>query len=219
MFSLSNQPLRTFRLWLALCISLLMALPLTALAGTAQAQLQSFIQDVETFQANFEQTLYDADSQPLKESVGSIQLKRPGRFVWTYTAPEVQQIVGDGQRIWLYDQDLAQVTVNSMDDRVAGTPLVLLMRSAPLEETFDVVELGEAEGINWLELTPKADSSDFEQVYIGLNEDGLVAMELRDNFGQATQIRFSNFEAGIPLKDELFQFTVPDGVDVIGLDE
>lgn len=206
---------------LACALSSIVALMLTV--STAQSadsleQLDSFIKDVETFQADFEQTLYDADSEPLQTSKGSIKLKRPGQFVWSYTQPDDQQIVADGERIWMYDKDLEQVTVNTIDDRIEGTPLVLLMRSAPLDETFDIKALGEADGISWVELTPKKQTSDFELVFIGLNEAGLAAMELRDNFGQATQIRFSNFEAGIALEDSLFEFVVPDGVDVIGFD-
>ena len=187
-------------------------------AADSLSQLDSFINDVETFQADFEQTLYDADSTPLQTLLGTIKLKRPGRFVWSYTQPDDQQIIADGERIWLYDKDLEQVTVNAINDRIAGTPLVLLMRSAPLDEAFDIKALGEADGINWVELTPKAETSDFELVFVGLNEAGLAAMELRDNFGQATQIRFSNFESGIELDDSMFKFVVPDGVDVIGLD-
>lgn len=205
---------------------LLRVLPVMALlmttslapAADSLSQLDSFIKDIDTFQADFEQTLYNADSEPLQTSQGTIKLKRPGRFVWSYTQPDDQEIIADGKRIWLYDKDLEQVTVNEINDRIAGTPLVLLMRSAPLDESFDIKALGEADGINWVELTPKAETSDFELVFIGLNEAGLAAMELRDNFGQATQIKFSNFQAGIVLDDALFEFIVPDGVDVIGLD-
>lgn len=190
----------------------------SAMAGDAMVRLEQFIRDVESFQADFDQTLYDADSQPLQTSSGTLRLKRPGRFIWSYSEPDTQEIIADGKRIWLYDKDLQQVTVNDMDERLAGTPLALLMRSVPLSESFDIVELGEAEGISWLELTPKSESSDFELVFLGLDEQGLAAMELRDNFGQATQIRFSNFEAGVALEDSLFDFVPPDGVDVIGFD-
>ncbi len=200
-------------------VAFLLLMSQSAIASTALDQLERFVKDVETFQAGFEQTLYDADSQPLQITSGTIKLKRPGRFVWSYEGADAQEIVADGERIWLYDKSLDQVTVNAIDERIAGTPLVLLMRSAPLEESFDIVELGEAEGINWLELTPKSETSDFELVFLGLNEKGLAAMELRDNFGQATQIRFSDFEADVELDDSLFVFEVPDGVDVIGLDD
>lgn len=208
----------TKRLWHTASVVLLLISPVVH-SGVALEQLESFIEDIETFEADFEQTLYDSDGEPLQKSLGSIQLKRPGKFVWTYFSPEEQQIVADGERIWMYDKDLEQVTVNTISDRIAGTPLVLLMRAAPLEDSFAIQELGSAEGINWVELTPKADSSDFEQVFIGLNGDGLAAMELRDNFGQATQIIFTDFNAGVELADSVFEFVVPDGVDVIGFDE
>lgn len=202
----------------AVALQLLFLSPLVH-SGIALEQLESFIQNVDSFEADFEQTLYDSDSEPVQKSIGTIQLKRPGKFVWTYFSPEEQQIVADGERIWMYDKDLEQVTVNTISDRIAGTPLVLLMRAAPLEESFTIQELGSAEGINWVELTPLVDSSDFEQIFIGLNADGLSAMELRDNFGQATQIIFTEFQAGVEFPDSLFEFNVPDGVDVIGFDE
>lgn len=182
-------------------------------------ELTRFIAELDTFEADFEQSLYGTDPEPLESSVGSVRLKRPGRFVWTYTEPETQIIIADGERIWMYDKDLEQVTVNRIDDRIAGSPLELLMNAGDLEESFDLRSLGEAEGIRWVELSPREPSSDFEMVFIGLDDSGLAAMELRDNFGQATQIRFSNFKSGIELDDSLFVFDAPDGVDILGLDE
>lgn len=190
-----------------------------AQAEQALEQLDRFINELETFEADFEQTLYGADSEALKTSLGSVKLKRPGRFIWIYTEPEPQVILADGERIWLYDEELEQVTVNAIDDRIAGSPLQLLMQSDGLDGSFDLTSLGDAEGISWIELKPRDESSDFELVFIGLDEQGLAAMELRDNFGQATQIRFTNFRSGIALDDSLFVFETPDGVDVIGLDE
>ncbi|MFK7890662.1 MAG: outer membrane lipoprotein chaperone LolA [Granulosicoccus sp.] len=182
-------------------------------------ELTRFIAELDTFEADFEQSLYGSGPEPLETSVGSVRLKRPGRFVWTYTEPETQIIIADGERIWMYDKDLEQVTVNPIDDRIVGSPLELLMNAGDLAESFDLRSLGDAEGIRWVELSPREPSSDFEMIFIGLDDSGLAAMELRDNFGQATQIRFSNFKSGIALDDSLFVFDAPDGVDILGLDE
>jgi len=181
--------------------------------------LEQFIDTLDSFEASFVQTLYDADSEPLRESSGTIKLKRPARFVWSYDAPEEQHIVADGENIWLYDVDLEQVTVNAIDERIEGTPLQLLMRAAPLSEGFDIESLGQEDGIDWFGLTPLTQASDFEQVFIGLKNDELAAMELRDSFGQATQIVFADFRKGLVMDDALFEFVTPEGVDVIGLDE
>lgn len=180
------------------------------------ARLTDFTDNLDSFTSNFEQTLYDADSHPLKTSTGSIALKRPGRFVWQYETPDPQTIVSDGEKVWLYDIELEQVTVSPLTERASGTPLSLLMGGTPLEESFVIKTLGEAEGIVWFELTPKSADTDFEQIFLGLNESGLAVMELRDSFDQATQIRFNEFQSGVTLDDERFLFVPPDGVDVIG---
>jgi len=201
----------------------LFLMPRTALADEAAAEpiatLEQFIESLDSFEASFEQTLYDTDDQPLGKSVGTIKLKRPARFIWKYSSPEPQLILADGERIWMYDEDLDQVTVNDMDDRINGTPLQLLMNAAPLSDGFDIETLGKSDGIDWFGLTPITQSSDFEQVFIGLRGATIAAFELRDNFGQATQIIISDFEKDIQFDDALFTFDVPEGVDVIGLDE
>jgi len=194
--------------------------PAAASASEAEAieRLTAFTTGLESFRARFEQTLYGADSEALQSSTGTVVLKRPGRFVWDYAEPAAQRIVADGERIWLYDRELDQVTVNPIDERVAGTPFTLLTGSAPLGEAYEVTVLGESEGIEWFELVPKTASGDFEMLFVGLEGAALAALELRDAFGQATQILFADFEANVEVEDETFVFDVPDGVDVIGLE-
>ena len=188
-------------------------------AASADALLQrlsDFTSDLSTLSASFEQALYDENDEPLQQSSGNVQIKRPGKFFWRYEEPDRQDIVTDGQTLWLYDHELEQVTVSPVDERISGTPLVLLTGGTPLDEQFTIEPLGGAEGIDWLELTPREDGSDFESVFIGLDDDGIAAMELQDSFGQATQIRFSNVATNQSIDDTTFQFEPPDGVDVIG---
>ena len=201
------------------------ALLTTLLTGPVLAQtsaLDTFMADVNAFSASFEQTLYDADGEELRTTAGTVVLERPARFRWEYEpavdGEEGQVLVADGVKVWLYDPELEQVTINLIDERVAGTPLVVLMGDDPLESAFNVTSLGVSEGVDWFELAPAAADSDFETVFVGLSDGGLAAMELRDSFGQATQIRFSDFDGNIDPEDGLFNFIPPEGVDVIGAD-
>lgn len=187
-----------------------------AAADDVLDRLRAFTMELESFTADFEQSLYNGDSDLLKNDVGTLSLKRPGKFIWRYDGEGGQEFISDGKSIWMFDKELEQVTVNALDDRLGGTPLVLLMGGVPLEEQFEVTPLGESDGIDWVELVPKDNSTDFESLFIGLNQSGLAAMELRDNLGQATQIQFNNFKADVALDDEQFNFVAPDGVDVIG---
>lgn len=193
----------------------------TLIAAPAHAndvldRLRAFTMELKSFTADFEQSLYSADSELLKNDVGELILKRPGKFIWRYDGEGAQEFISDGKSLWMFDKDLDQVTVNALDDRLGGTPLVLLTGGVPLEDQFTVTVLGASDGIDWVELVPKDNSTDFESLFIGLDQSGLAAMELRDNLGQATQIQFSNFKPDVALDDKQFDFVAPKGVDVIG---
>lgn len=179
-------------------------------------QLRAFTMDLKSFTADFEQSLYNSNSELLENNIGELLLKRPGKFIWRYDGAGGQEFISNGKSLWMFDKELDQVTVNALDDRVGGTPLVLLMGGVPLEDQFSVTDLGLSDGVDWFELIPKDNSTDFEALFIGLNESGLAAMELRDNLGQATQIQFTNFKSGVALDDNQFDFVAPEGVDVIG---
>ena len=179
-------------------------------------RLRSFVSEVTSFSAGFSQTLYNADGEVVKDDRGSAFLKRPGQLIWRYEGEGAQEIIADGKNIWLYDKELQQVTVNPLDDRVNGTPMVVLMGTGDLEEQFELTVLSHADGIDWIKLVPREAGADFESLFIGLTGTDLAAMELRDSFGQATQIRFSDFKPNIKISDDDFQFIPPAGVDVIG---
>jgi len=179
-------------------------------------RLRAFTMDLKSFTADFEQSLYNSNSELLENNVGKLLLKRPGKFIWRYDGAGGQEFISNGNSLWMFDKELDQVTVNALNDRVGGTPLVLLMGGVPLEDQFSVTDLGLSDGVDWFELIPKDNSTDFEALFIGLNDSGLAAMELRDNLGQATQIQFTNFKSGVALDDKQFEFVAPKGVDVIG---
>lgn len=188
----------------------------TAPAVLAQAALLDFSSSMFSFSADFTQTVYDSDSVALQESVGSVELMRPGRFRWTYTEPNSQVIVADGASLWVYDEDIKQVTVQPQSTTLGSAPIGLLSGQRSIESEFTITDLGLENGLQWFELEPLVQDTDFNAVYIALDDNGLHAMELRDNFDQATQIKFTDFKKNITLPQERFTFTPPDGADVIG---
>lgn len=182
----------------------------------AQEALLEFSSSMFSFSADFTQTVYDSDSVALQESAGSVELMRPGRFRWTYTEPNSQVIVADGATLWVYDEDIKQVTAQPQSTTLGSAPIGLLSGQRSIESEFTITELGLENGLQWFELEPLVQDTDFNAVYIALDDNGLHAMELRDNFDQATQIRFTDFKKNIGLAQERFTFTPPDGADVIG---
>lgn len=202
-------------------VSAVLVLPLLlvsmlAQAGPARERLDAFYRDVTTMRAEFVQTRISESGAEKQESKGTFLLQRPGRFRFEYKEPYKQLYVADGTKIWSYDPDLEQVIVKVLDGAVGDTPMLLLSGSHPLESRFTIVELGKGnESLQWLELLPKQGESSFELVRLGFNKKGLRVMELLDGLGQTTRMQFHKVEVNPSLDAKLFQFTPPEGVDVI----
>lgn len=197
--------------------SLLLSVSVALAAADDGAQrADSYLQDLKTLRATFDQSLYDENSNSIEESKGTLYLQRPGRFRWEYTQPYPQTIVADGENVWVHDVELAQVTVKPMDEAVGDTPALILTSDKSVTESFDVRELGEADGVFWVELTPRSAEATFKMVRLGFDNDELRVMDLIDNFEQTTQVRLSDLSKNTQLDAALFSFTPPDGVDVTG---
>ncbi|MXS84878.1 outer membrane lipoprotein carrier protein LolA [Nitrosomonas sp. HPC101] len=190
-------------------------LPLSVKAS-AVASLKTFVNKALTFRADFSQTLLDKNFQIVKKASGSMMFERPGKFRWTYDQPYQQLIIGDGKQVWFYDQDLAQVTVHQLDQTLGSTPAALLAGGNTIERDFNLQEIDVQGETEWLEAIPKNQENAFELIRLGFSKTGnLREMVLRDSFDQVTWLIFSATEQNPVLAPDLFQFTPPEGVDVI----
>src|SRR5205807_6638682 len=136
--------------------------------------------------ADLEQKVTERAGKPVQQSKGNFVFLRPGRFRWTYAKPVDQLIVGDGQRVWIYDRDLTQVTVRSISKALGSTPAALLAGASDVEKAFDLSDAGDKDGLEWLDAKPKEKEAGFERIRMGFDVAGVQAMELIDNFGQTT---------------------------------
>lgn len=184
-------------------------------AGATQ-RLEDVMSGLQTLRAEFSQTVLDANLNPVRESHGSLMLKRPGKFRWNYRAPFEQVIVADGVNLWTYDPDLEQATVKPLAATLASSPAALLTGSKPITEEFEISEIGPAGELYWIELHPIVQDTDFERVRVALAGGELDTMELVDNLGQTTRIRFSEVERNVAIEPSQFSFDPPEGTDVIG---
>jgi outer membrane lipoprotein carrier protein len=152
----------------------------------------------------------------VQQSKGSFIFQRPGTFRWVYAKPADQLIVGDGQRVWIYDRELNQVTVRKLSRALGSTPAALLAGSTEVEKAFELSEGGMRDGLEWLEAKPREREAGFDRVRMGFGSAGVEAMELVDHFGQTTLLRFTNLARNPKVDPAEFQFTPPKGADVLG---
>jgi len=201
--------MKRFFLFSVLCLSF------QAAHAASLERFQSYLRTTQSARGDFEQKVYDKAGKLVQDSRGSFAFLRPNRFRWTYVKPP-QVIVGDGERVWIHDADLNQVTVRRLVRVLGSTPAALLAGASDIQNAFEMKELGEKDGLEWLEAKPREKEAGFERIRLGLSTGGVEAMELADHFGQTTVLRFSNVVRNPQLDASTFRFSPPRGSDVLG---
>ena len=199
-----------------LLLTALVATSGLALADDGIAQLRQFVAATPSAEGEFEQTVLAQSGRKPQQASGKFAYARPGRFHWEYDRPYRQILVGDGVNLWTWDPDLNQATVRAMGDALGATPAAILFGSGELDEGFVLTEGGKDGELAWVEARPRQTDSGFESLRIGLQDGRLRRMEMRDNFGQTTLIRFTRLAPNPHLAADRFRFVPPAGADVIG---
>lgn len=198
-----------------LCCALVLAFPAASAQAGAIEKLHAFIEQTRSAKAEFTQEVIDSSGSVEQKASGTVQFQRPGKFRWTYDKPYEQLIVGDGEKLWIYDKDLNQVTRRNLDKALGSSPAALLAGADDVDKYFALSAVGMKKKLDWLEVKPYDEDSLFERVRMGFRGNSLEVMELYDHFGQKTTIKFSNFQRNPKSSPELFTFTMPKGADLV----
>ncbi|MVW77768.1 outer membrane lipoprotein chaperone LolA [Bordetella sp. 02P26C-1] len=207
---------RTWAVGVATAALLAMS-PMAVMAADAQTQLKAFVANVNSATGKFTQSTTGAQGATQRAQRGDFAFQRPGKFKWAVNQPYEQLVVSDGQRLFQYDPDLAQVTVRQVDQAIGASPAAILFGSGDLEQAFNVSPLPARDGLEWLRAKPRSADAGFAQVDIGLRNNLPARVELLDSFGQTTRVELSDIQANPPLPATEFSFTPPSGVDVVNM--
>ncbi len=175
----------------------------------------AFNSSTKSATARFEQQVFDRGGKTVERAEGTFAFARPGKFRWTYDKPHKQVLVGDGTRLWIHDPDLNQVTVKRMEGAISSTPAALLAGKDDITKLFTLKDAGSADGLAWVEASPKSQDTGFERVRLGLKARTLAAMELHDQLGGRTLLRFVDLKPNAAVSPQTFVFAAPKGADVI----
>lgn len=181
----------------------------------AEHALQTYVNNLKTFSADFEQIQPDEAVFELNQSFGHFELNRPGKLVWEYFKPEAQKIVVDGANLWVYDKELDQVTVRPIADIKGDIPLSWLLYSEKIESRFTIIDGGQSVGQRWYNLTPKK-ATYFQSIEVGMLDGEMVEVWMYQSPDNVIKVRFKNIESNHVIPLENFQFQVPENVDLIG---
>jgi outer membrane lipoprotein carrier protein len=195
-------------------VAAVLACSVAAARADALDTLREFVRDVKSGRAAFTQTVTSADGQKKRLSSGSFEFQRPNRFRFAYAKPFEQLIVSDGQKVWIHDVDLNQVSVRRLSAALGATPAALLA-GASLDQQFELAAAPATDGVDWVQAVPRQKDGAFQAMRIGFRGKELAAVEILDNFGQRSVLQFSQYAANVALPEQSFRFVPPAGADVI----
>jgi outer membrane lipoprotein carrier protein len=206
------------KIWVCLCSAIFsLNISFSALAAeTARDHLFVFSKNLNGLSGQFAQAVFDAKGKKLDSSKGTLALKAPRHFRWQYQKPFPQLIVADGLNVWIYDEDLAQVTVRPQSSAEGQSPLTVLTDFSLLDREYTTKNLADREQMQWLRLTPKAKEPPFVYCDLGFSGKDLKRMVVKDQLAQRSEWTFSGWKRNPNLDPEMFRFLVPKGVDVVG---
>jgi len=187
----------------------------SVLAASAQEQLKSFVQQVQSATGSFLQTVVGPQGQTRRPQSGQFSFERPGRFKWDVVSPYAQLIVSDAQQVFQFDPDLNQVTVRKVDQAIGASPAAILFGTGELDKVFVVTAQPERDGISWLRAKPRNGDAGFVHLDLGMSEGLPVRVVLLDAFGQTTRVELSGIQRNPALPASTFQFVAPAGADVV----
>lgn len=169
-------------------------------------------------QTEFEQTIKDTRGKVIEQSIGSLILSRPDKFMLEYTSPAEQKYISNGKTIWIYDVELEQVSIKELDESIGDSPALLLTSNTNVYKHYDVsdIKLKKNDGYQWVRLRAKKEEMTFEKVLLAFKGSILIQMIMYDSFGQITELKFSHIQINKPFALRQFNFVPPEDVDVIG---
>lgn len=180
------------------------------------SELSDLLDQMKTMRASFKQTIYDNNGKALQQSTGDMALERPGKFRWQVSAPMPQTIIANDGRLWVYDPDLQQVVIRSLQKEAGEAPALLLSRqNGALENDYVIESMPVEKNMKWFSLKSKHKDSMFASVKFAFEHAQLKEMVLEDQIGHTTRMQFSKIELNVNLAASLFVFKAPAGTDVI----
>jgi len=197
-----------------LILSTLLVLSLPVMAENNANQLLDEVRNgLQSMSADFEQYEIDANERQSEILKGKMWLNAPDQFKWEYFDPAPQLIIANGEKVWIYDEDLEQVTIKQQNS--TQNPIYVLLNKNETDKNYQVKLEETAGDLQWFNMTPNVASDEIKQVWLGIDNNNIKILKLKNQLDNIVVFEFSNVIRNPELPDDFFTFIPPEGIDII----
>jgi outer membrane lipoprotein carrier protein len=222
-----------FYLFFLIGIALLGRSPdLTAATADSNLSVAQILDRVENkyanseFSADFIQKSFLKAMDIIDQASGKVYIKYPGKMRWEYERPDRQIFVTDGEKLWVYRPTDNQVQVGKAPSFFSsGKGASFLSDISLIREKFDISlkkgDRDENDPFFYLKLIPREKTLDIAEILLMVSKQSWDVAQIItvDLYGDENRIDLLNFAFGAKLDDSLFSFEIPEGADVLQIDE
>ena len=176
--------------------------------------INDYLNEIFSFEADFQQTIFNPEKDLVDCSEGSFLLKKPGTIIWKFTVPSIKKIIIHDQKITTYDADLNQVVIMPFSDRYQSSLANILLKKNALKEFYKISSRTTNDNIYSVILVQKGTNNLFTRIKITIVEKLLTEIKLWDASGQSIDISFEDIILNASLSDSSLEFSIPKGADV-----
>ncbi len=192
------------------------SLLITSFVYSAEQDLLKIrLNGLSSMKASFKQIVKEG-GRVIQRNNGLLYLQRPGKFRWLISLPTKQLIISNGKVLWIYDEDLEQVTIKKLDQELKGTPALFLSGYDKKLTDDYAIKYIKLKNIETFILTPKIlERNSYAWIKLIYQKSILNGLSLKDKLGQTTTLSFYNIKSNLQLDSKLFNFIPPKDVDVV----
>ena len=184
-------------------------------SANSDSDLSNILNQMNSLTGKFKQTVVDQNGATLQEVSGQFFFKKPNLFKWDYLEPSKNQLISDGELLYLYDPDLKQVVISQLKKFGGLSPAMLLVTS-DIESLFEITIVQDEKGTDWFRALPlEPEKANFKEVFINFVQKELKSMRIIDGFNNTTEIEFIKVSRNTDINEAIFLFNTPEDIDII----
>lgn len=208
-----------------ICILAIFALAFIGILPASAQDVANSIQEqyaqVNSFQTDFSQKLTNAASGESELREGTICYLKPEKIRWHTTSPEEELLISNNNVVWDYFPQEDVAYKYSLQGRFdSKTMLEFISGEVNLKQDFKIENHGQdLDFSDWIqiELVPKDPEPSLVKAHIWLEPESHLIQQvlLVDFFGNKNRLTFEDIDLNVDLEESLFEFTPPEGVEIM----
>ena len=184
---------------------------------SASQKFFDYLNGIESLEANFLQEITDQDGVVLETSQGFLKIKKPNKYRWVYFSPMEQEIVSNGDKIWIHDPELEQVVVRDTLDSDPNMLDFIFEDPRVIAKTYSIEPLlDESDSEEKFLLTHlKAASAIFEKAYVSFYNRIIEEVHVITGADRTLKIRLKEVRKNTEIRAQEFEFVPNKDTDVV----